>query len=230
MKLAHWCSAPRRVSVDRAMPAHPRAVAARPRPLLQRGHGSGESQNPRGCALTSCASSSAGLAPPQKKDTGEIIVHTRGAEIVAFEDCVGKLRRASSLHAHAWADGRVARPPALGVCLCQVAPWRWISKVAQWHDAWWRHTVGAVHHTESDRRRMRFGRGHRELGKRRRDEPVQRHHADAGFEFPWYEVAFDRTVWNSLEFAFVALATRCGTNALHRKATPGRDLLKHPPH
>lgn len=46
---------------------------------------------------------------------------------------------------------------------------------------------------------MRLGRGHRDLGKRRWDEAVQRHLIDMGYELPWYEVATDRTMWNSLE-------------------------------
>lgn len=50
--------------------------------------------------------------------------------------------------------------------LCQVEPWRWISRAVQWRDAWWR----------------RLRRGHREHGKRRWGEPGQEHLTDAGHE------------------------------------------------
>lgn len=65
---------------------------------------------------------------------------------------------------------------------CQVEPWRWISKVPQRLDAWRRRTARVIHHTESDRERVRLGRGHRDVGNRRWDEPVQRRLADAGYE------------------------------------------------
>lgn len=59
--------------------------------------------------------------------------------------------------------------------LSQVETWRWVSQAAQWRDGSWRDTVCAMHRTESCRGRMRLGRGHRELSKRRWDEPIQLH-------------------------------------------------------
>lgn len=78
--------------------------------------------------------------------------------------------------------------------LCHAELWRWAARVALWRGAWSRHSVRAIHHTDSDRGRMRLGRGHREVGKQRWDEPVQRHVTDAGMEITWYENASDRIV------------------------------------
>lgn len=66
-----------------------------------------------------------------------------------------------------------------------------------------------MRHADSDRGRLRLGRGHRDLGKRRCDEPMQTHLADTGHEAPWYGVAADRARWNLFELAFVARVTRC---------------------
>lgn len=46
------------------------------------------------------------------------------------------------------------------------------------------------------------------MGNRRWDEPVQRHLTGAGLEAPWYDVAADRAIWNSLELASIARAQR----------------------
>lgn len=46
-------------------------------------------------------------------------------------------------------------------------------KVAMWKDAWWRHTIRSMHHTDADLGKMRLFRGHRKLGKRRCDEAIQ---------------------------------------------------------
>lgn len=74
---------------------------------------------------------------------------------------------------------------------------------------------------------MRLGRGHRELGKRRWDEPLQRHLADAGMEIPCYDVASDRIVWNSLELAFAARTTRRSVDSVPCHAAQGRFLVAY---
>lgn len=45
-------------------------------------------------------------------------------------------------------------------------------KVVEWKDAWWRHTIGGMHHTDAGPGRMRLPRGHRARGKRRSGEAI----------------------------------------------------------
>lgn len=63
-------------------------------------------------------------------------------------------------------------------CLCQVEPWRWVSKMTQWRNAWWRHRAGHPPHGGRPRkdvaplrtprpRKMAVGRGSAAASHRR---------------------------------------------------------------
>lgn len=80
-----------------------------------------------------------------------------------------------------------------------------VSREAQWGGAWSRHMVRALHHTEADSGNVR--RGHRELGKRRWDEPLQRHFVEKGLEQPWYDRAGQIIV-----LRFLMTAGQCAGN------------------
>lgn len=65
-------------------------------------------------------------------------------------------------------------------------------------------------------------RGHRTLGKRLWDEPVQRHLMDAGIDQPWYDATVDRSAWKSMEVAYGARLTWKTVTTMPARAAPGR--------
>lgn len=73
--------------------------------------------------------------------------------------------------------------------------------------------------TASDRQRSRLDRGHRRLGERRWDDPVQRHAEEStGQEEPWQAVAADRAKWTERVEGFV--------NRVFRRTGPAKQLAR----
>lgn len=65
-------------------------------------------------------------------------------------------------------------------------------KVAAWKDAWWRHTIRGMHHTDADPSKTWLTTRRRTLGKRRWDDAVQKYvKLEASEEAPWQDATED---------------------------------------
>lgn len=131
----------------------------------------------------------------------------------ACEDWPTSSRRCSE-----WAQSvEAGRDPRVGHRYHRILALGWTCSVSRregatkvvlpwWRDAWWRHTLRMVH-AGQDGRATRLHRGHRCLGRRRRDDPLQATVAVRA-EMRWQEYALDRDARRGLEQAFVARVLR----------------------
>lgn len=93
---------------------------------------------------------------------------------------------------------------------------RWVGKILGWRDAWWRHTIRCLHGSSAaDGTPNRLGRGHRQLGRRHWDDPIQRT-TEPEFEGAWQSVAQDRNRWREIETTFIARVTRAAKQHVGR--------------
>lgn len=68
---------------------------------------------------------------------------------------------------------------------------------------WWRKTVEAILAGPRDHTHQRLNRGHRELGKRRLDELVQKVAGESRRQEPWWDEANNRDAQKQLETVFI---------------------------
>lgn len=104
-------------------------------------------------------------------------------------------------HAPPWDEAMTARWWRWAGHAGQLAarePSRWVSRAVQWRNAWWLRIVRFAHAAVSGGRPVRLQRGHRFLGKRRWDAPLQQV-IEAVAESDWGETKVDRDVWAALE-------------------------------
>lgn len=86
-------------------------------------------------------------------------------------------------------------------------------KLVQWKGVWWRKTLRNLLDPPHDQDRRRLGWGHRTLGKRRWDEPLQnRVDARTNGDVHWNEPAQDTEAWARPEPTFVAHLLRRSPN------------------